>query len=106
VFPCLFSVDPGRLKPNGELTQIDPKTSLRSRVLIQAPVMEPDSSSGPLELDTEMDLSGIADLAGVGLLMAVIWFIGVAWIKAADFVDMRRATIQRRGGRSASFMNR
>jgi hypothetical protein len=50
-----------------------------------------------------MDWSGIADLAGVVLLMAVIWSLGVAWIKAADFVDMRRATVARRN-RSATFM--
>ena len=45
-----------------------------------------------------MDWSGIADLAGVVLLMAIVWSLGVAFIKAADFVDMRRGTIEQRRG--------
>ncbi len=42
-----------------------------------------------------MQLSGAAEMAVMVLLIALIWAAGAAWIKACDYIEVRRAHLQR-----------
>ncbi|MBS0360987.1 MAG: hypothetical protein JSR98_06375 [Proteobacteria bacterium] len=42
-----------------------------------------------------MQLSGAAEMAVMVLLIALIWTAGAAWIKACDYIEVRRTHLQR-----------
>jgi hypothetical protein len=48
-----------------------------------------------------VQLSGAAEVAVLILLIAVVWAAGAAWIKACDYVEVRRAHLQRSRTRAA-----
>ena len=48
-----------------------------------------------------MQLSGAAEVAVLILMISVIWAAGAAWIKACDYVEVRRAHLQRSRTRAA-----
>ena len=47
-----------------------------------------------------MQLSGAAEVVVLILLIVLVWAAGAAWIKACDYVEVRRSNLRRSRTRS------